>query len=146
MNTKPGPSSACHAGVDKTDAESRLGEVGLGAEVGSVGAETAHGQTQGIECLTDGTQDNGGGDLREVGTKEEEDTIGEATHREGADDEDGDDEQEHGHHEFGESLDAVLHAAYDDEMDQQHEDDGIDDWFPRAADKVLEIGLVVVIA
>ena len=136
-----------HKGVDGADTESRLHQIGVGAEVGCIGAQAAHSQTEREECLAHGTKHHIARNLAEIRPKQESEPLGGTRHAETAYHQNAYDEQQHGHHHLGKPLDARAHSAHDDHVGDCHEDSGAEDGFPGMGNKggeelpVVSLGL-----
>ena len=121
---------ACHDGdkcVDECHVHSRLRQWSVLLEITGIGAEASHGKTERVECLSHGFQDCSAIDLAPIGFEQELHTLRCAGEHDGTNrQKDGDDEQS-GHHQFGRFLNARLHTACDDKMndtDEQEEPQG----------------------
>ena len=120
-----------HHRVKEADHHRGVHDVDALAGVGAVGDHDAHAQGQGEEGLAHGRQHALEGDDGEVRLQVESETLADALAQ--GQRVDGDahhDEEEDGHQHLGHPLDALLHAAGDDDGGDGHEDGGVEDDLP----------------
>ena len=97
-------------------------QVGVPGEIRRIGADTPHGDAEGVEGLPQSTQEDIAVHLGEIGFEEESDTLFRPRQQARGHDNDDEQQEEHGHHELGGALNAVADAVLYNDITDDHDD------------------------
>ena len=119
--------------------QGRLKQVGLSAEIGSIGTDTSHTDAEGIERLSQGTEEHAPIHLAEIRLEQELDTLAGIRQQARSHHDDEQEDEEDRHHNLGCLLDTASHAMDNHEVTYQEDSHRPHHWAHWVGRELLEI-------